>query len=340
MTKGYVKPRHNELVGSGYVDRTGGGGTGGTTMGLGYGPYTLEIGQSVKIVVAEAVAGLNRNECYRVGAEWLAGNCTFPGSSGTTIPGSVAIPATTNNNDAKDSWVVTGRDSILQTFQRATENWNSGFQLAHAPDPPTIFEVNSGGDKISLSWSNTSESDPTLKSYRIYRADSAWDSRNYRLIAELPKGTLSYEDMTPVRGFNYFYYLQCVGDGSNNGGIELVSNRQLTQTYDPAYLMREAVDDMAQIRVVPNPFNARARDLQYKGERDKIMVLEIPGQCTIRIYTERGDLIKTIDHTNGSGDETWLCTTDYRQVVVSGLYIAHFETPDGKTAFRKFVIIR
>jgi len=305
-------------------------GIGGPVPCLGYGPYTIPIGGSIRIVVAEAVAGLNRNECYRIGAEWVAGTCTFPGFTGT-------------NDQAKNMWVRTGRDSILQTFQRATDTWNSleaGLKIPQPPEPPTIFEVNSGGDRISLSWSNSSESDPTLKSYRLYRADSAWDNRNYQLIAELPKGTLSYNDLTPTRGFNYYYYLQCVGDGSNNGGVELVSNRQLTQTYWGATLMREAVDDMAQIRVVPNPFNIRARDLQYKGERDKIMFLDIPGQCTIRIYTERGDLIKTINHTNGSGDEAWQCTTDYRQVVVSGLYIAHFETPDGRSTYRKFVIIR
>jgi hypothetical protein len=97
---------------------------------------------------------------------------------------------------------------------------------------------------------------------------------------------------------------------------------------------------MDSIRVVPNPYNARAAKLQYLGEPDKIMFLNVPGECTIKIYTERGDLIKTIEHLNGSGDESWNSNTDYGQVVVSGLYIAVFETPDGRRAIRKFVIIR
>jgi len=328
MTKGYVKPKHQELVGDGYVDNFGS--SGGYSMSVGYGPYTIPIGESIKIVVAEGVAGLSRDMCYSVGADWyVTKNCTFPGVTG--------------NDAAKNAWAATGRDSILQTFQRATDNWNSGFKMPQPPNPPTIFEVNSGGDKIMLSWSNSSESDPTFKGYRLYRADSARDNLTYKLIAELPKGVTSYDDMTPIRGYNYFYYLQCVGNGSNNGGVELVSNRQHTQTSDPAYLMRQAVDDMddmKDIRVVPNPYNIRARDRQYKGEPDKIMFLDIPGQCTIRIYTERGDLIKTIDHTNGSGDETWRLSTEFRQVIVSGIYIAHFETPDGRSTFRKFVVIR
>jgi hypothetical protein len=324
MTKGYVRPRHVDLVGDKAVDAAGP--PAGFFGAIGYGPYRLEIGQSVKIVVAEAVAGLNREQCYKIGGDWLAARCTYPGVIG--------------NDAAKNAWVRTGKDSLYETFRRATENWNSGLKLAQPPDPPRFFEVNSGGDRISLSWSNSSESDPTLKGYKIYRADSVWDNYMYKLIAEVPKGVLSYDDRTPVRGYSYYYYLEAVGDGSNNGGIELVSNRQATQTYDPAYLMRPAEDDMSNIVVVPNPFNIKARSLQYKGENDKLMFLDIPPVCTIKIYTERGDLIKTIYHTNGSGDEAWHSNTEFRQIVVSGLYIAYFETPDGRTTYRKFVVIR
>jgi len=55
---------------------------------------------------------------------------------------------------------------------------------------------------------------------------------------------------------------------------------------------------------------------------------------------ERGDLVKTINHNDGSGDEEWREITDHRQTVVSGVYIAHFELPDGRSTFRKFLIIR
>jgi len=160
------------------------------------------------------------------------------------------------------------------------------------------------------------------------------------MVAEVPKGTFSFDDKTAVRGYSYYYYLQCVGDGSNNGGVPLVSNRQFTQTYDPAYLMRQAGKELSEIRVVPNPYNIKAQSIQYKGEKDKIMFLNIPPVCTIKIYSERGDLIKTIQHSNGSGDEAWNSITEYNQVVVSGVYIAYFETPDGQNTFRKFVIIR
>ena len=84
------------------------------------------------------------------------------------------------------------------------------------------------------------------------------------------------------------------------------------------------------------------------------MFYDIPKFCDIRIYTERGDLVNTIHHVDGSGDEAWNSITSSRQVVVSGIYIAYFEVTEdifnpnsgeivfkkGESAFRKFIIIR
>jgi hypothetical protein len=70
----------------------------------------------------------------------------------------------------------------------------------------------------------------------------------------------------------------------------------------------------------------KARALQYGvSAPDRIMFLNIPPYCTIKIFTERGDLIKTIEHTDGSGDEPWNQLTSSRQTIVSGVYIAHIE---------------
>jgi len=152
--------------------------------------------------------------------------------------------------------------------------------------------------------------------------------------------------LSAQRGQSYYYYIASFDDGSNNTGTGLTPRGPLesslfwTRTTEPAYLRRRPVGDMDSIRVVPNPYNVRSRDLQYLGEPDKIMFLNVPGECTIRIYTERGDLIKTILHDDGSGDESWNSITEYGQVVVSGVYIAVFEKPNGDKKIRKFVIIR
>ncbi len=96
------------------------------------------------------------------------------------------------------------------------------------------------------------------------------------------------------------------------------------------------------IRVVPNPYNisAQLNRLRYPGEPNKIGFLNIPPVCTIKIYTELGELIQTIQHTNGSGDAYWNLNTSSDQIVVSGIYIAVFQPPSGQTTIKKFVVIR
>jgi len=68
----------------------------------------------------------------------------------------------------------------------------------------------------------------------------------------------------------------------------------------------------------------------------------------LKIYTESGDLIKVIEHTDGSADKSWDQITEANQYITSGVYILFIEnaqtldgTPitDGQK-FQKFVIIR
>ncbi|HDR68177.1 MAG TPA: hypothetical protein ENN61_03920 [Bacteroidaceae bacterium] len=101
--------------------------------------------------------------------------------------------------------------------------------------------------------------------------------------------------------------------------------------------------DLDQIRIVPNPYHIRAQDLQYgrdAASANRITFFNLPPKCTIKIFTERGDLVKTIEHTDNSGDESWNSLTDARQTIVSGLYIAYFETPEGESVYKKFIVIR
>lgn len=324
---------------------------GGTNIWIGYGPFDLEPGESIRIVEAEGVSGLNRQLCETIGRDWYRENSPYTLPDGNT---------TTDKNIFKNAWVYTGRDSIMMTFGRAKRNFDLNYLIPAAPFPPEVFNVSSGGDRINLTWTpSRSEGEPGFAGYKIYRSVGKPDT-TFNQIAVVPPGTSVYEDKTPARNFSYYYYIVAFNDGSNNatGAAnptgELHSGRFYTRTTEPAYLRRQAGTALDNIRVVPNPYNIKARDLQYTGQPDKITFLEIPAQCKIRIFTERGDLIQVIDHTDGSGDEEWNSITTSRQVVVSGVYIAHFEVTEdyadpatgevlykkGETAVRKFVIIR
>ena len=330
---------------------------GGTGLWVSYGPWDINPGDSVVVVLAVGVNGLDRQTCWQIGRRWMQAFNNPSDNGPFTLPDGTT---TTDEDVYKDTWVYTGKDSIMKTFSRAVRNYELGFNIPEPPQPPPIFDVKSGGDRIVLSWDRSpSEANPGFGGYKIFRAVGTPDTV-FNEIASLPPGTTTFDDVNPQRGFSYYYYICAFSDGSNNtsGGPnptgELLSSRFYTKTNIAAYLRRQAGQSISDIRIVPNPYNIRSAELQYPGEPDKIMFLNIPGHCTINIYTENGNLINTIYHDDGSGDERWNSNTSSGQVVVSGVYIVHFTvTQDymdpqtgelkyrkGDTKVQKCIIIR
>ena len=262
------------------------------------------------------------------------------------------------HNYYKNAWVFTGVDSIIKVFKRAKENFElmkNGQSLPRPPEPPSFFNIASGGDKIYLNWSNESESGLGFSGYNLYRLKFKPDTtlftydisqneiipidNSIATLWTLDRGVNEFEDNTAERGFDYFYFIEAFDDGTNDD-IVLNSSKFFTLTNKAANLKRPPGSSFQDIRIVPNPFHISARDLQYGvSAPDRLMFLNIPPVCTIRIFTERGDLVDIIEHTDGSGDEIWNSITSSRQIIVSGIYIAHFEMPDGN-AIRKFAVVR
>ncbi len=330
---------------------------GGTGLWISYGPWDINPGDSIVIVLAFGINGLDRNMCWQIGKRWAQAYKNPSDNGPFTLPDG---STTTDKNVFKNTWVYTGKDSVMKTFSRAVRNYESGFNIPEPPQPPPVFDVKSGGDRIMLTWGrSSSEDNPGFGGYKIFRAVGTPDT-TFEEIASLPPNTLSFDDITPKRGFSYYYYISSFSDGSNNtSGVsnptgQLLSSRFYTKTNIPAYLRRQAGGNISDIRIVPNPYNIRSAELQYPGEPDKIMFLNIPGHCKINIYTENGNLINTIDHDDGSGDERWNSNTSSGQVVVSGVYIVHFTVTEdyvdpqsgvmkyrkGDTAIEKCIIIR
>ena len=357
MTSGHKGPRHAKAVEPsglpGYLNPTGNPqltSQGGHSFANGYGPYTLAPGESIRIVYAEAVAGLSRDANIAIGKAFM--------ESGNNS----SAPLTYNGEaKTKNEWIFTGRDSLFQTFQRATEAFGADYSIAQAPAPPATFAVNGGGDRISLTWDTPSTGAPS-GGYEIYRSRADINGP-YELIHTAGSGDLSYDDQDPIRGVGYYYYIQAVATGAGDGvagvpaGAALRSSRYFAQAYTPAQLARTQGESLDAIRVVPNPFNIGSANqfrFQNVNEVNKLAFLNIPGQCRIDIYTEIGELVDSIEHTNGTGDEYWDHTTSSRQVVASGIYIAVItvteDIPDmesggllfqkGERTFKKFVIIR
>lgn len=332
ITKGHPTKRHAETVepSGDYANQKTDpnlGNSGGFSIGAGYGPYTLGPGESVKIVVAEVAAGMSYAEQLRIGKLFKQGKMTAYD---------------------KNKEVMKGKDSLFKSFRNIITAYNAGWdQVPQPPRPPKMFSVQSGGDRITLSWDVDTQDPNPAEGFEIWRALGNVDS-TYYLVHTASADERTYEDKDLIRGFNYYYYVVSyrtlnVGAAGTPAG-KLRSGRYYTQTYDPANLQRMAGTQLSQIRIVPNPYHINAQNsVRFPGvaDADKIAFYNIPGECTIDIYTELGELIKTIEHSNGSGDEFWYCVTSSNQIVVSGIYIAVVtDKKTGEKHIAKFAVIR
>ncbi len=336
-----------------------------------FGPFTLEHGESIRFVTARGAGSISPEKNWEVGNAWNAGTADALWTGPWNLsPVNTVYPelSPTDNDKAKDSWVLTGIDSFMVNMYNAQWNFRQGYEIPTAPPPPSL-EVKSLPDGVRLTWGVESDAAADLDGFRIYRSKGYREPRpasgqlvgSIELIDTVSKDTHTYTDVTAERGQAYYYAVTAIDDGTNIPDVSdedgdllyptnqvLESGIYLNLTTIPALLTMEPGEELSDIRVVPNPFNINATNQQYVGvDENKITFLGLPPVCTIRIFTESGDLIETIEHTNESGYEAWGGKVPERhsasmsgQRVVSGIYIAHFETPDGGSIIRKFVVVR
>ena len=127
------------------------------------------------------------------------------------------------------------------------------------------------------------------------------------------------------------------------GDVLTVAGAPLNGPADEFYFSPDRIDlslakrELSDIKVVPNPYIARAA-WENNTIPTKMQFTHLPGECTIRVYTLAGDLVKTIEHTSGDGDEDWNLLSSSGQLVASGMYFFHVSSPVGEYLGR-FAII-
>jgi len=107
-----------------------------------------------------------------------------------------------------------------------------------------------------------------------------------------------------------------------------------------------AKDEMKQIAVVPNPYVVAASweprtQIQGRGPR-MIQFIHLPQTCTIKIFTIRGELVRTLQHDGVGGDGVmwWDLQTEDQQDVAYGIYLYHVEAPGIGEVVGKFAIVK
>lgn len=304
-----------------------------------WGPWDLQPGQWVHIVEAWVVAGPHADENKSVGAQWVNGQIDL---------------------EEKEAFLDSGRDSLMKGVALARQAWEnrrvvSGSvqgkevswpigvspSLPLGPSWPSSATYNSGPARNEIEWAAV----PDAVGYNLYKMighetnlpDPPVPVNGAALISQT-----NFTDTDVVRGERYFYAVTAVdADGQESS---IFATRGLGDGVSP---FSAPVNDLTQVRVVPNPYSILGGDLSsgglnFTGQPNKLLFVNLPARAIIRIFTLQGDLVTRIDHVSGSGDEEWpLMANDNNQFIVSGVYVAHITNPDtGETDIEKFVVIR
>lgn len=235
------------------------------------------------------------------------------------------------------------------------------------PDPPAAPEFtvdyNRGGDFVAniLNWGMEAESIPDpddgqldLVGYIVYRSEylsiGPWiaiDTVFAGDINYLDGFEYTYIDSAVSIGQGYYYALTSFDNGRASWtGVQTITNVPPLETsifanrkQTPFIATIAPKDNLDEVLVVPNPFIIGEGQSQPNAG-DQIQFVNLPNPCTIRIYTVRGDIVKTIEVADGAGAIVqWDQVTDYGQFVESGIYIFHIDYKGG-SKLGKFAIVR
>ena len=117
-------------------------------------------------------------------------------------------------------------------------------------------------------------------------------------------------------------------------------------TTGPSFNREKAVSGLDQIAVVPNPYvGAASWEPQTssvgRGER-RIYFINLPSECTIRIYTVSGHLVQTIEHRSSrdDGQEPWDLVSQDGMDIAFGIYVYHVDAPGIGKKMGRFAIIK
>jgi hypothetical protein len=335
-----------------------------------YGPYTFAPGQQIRIVTATGIAGISRTKAVQVGEAWyhdtkngtntLTDPPILPNATTGYFPSNFVFPdGATETDKKKDRWFSTGIDSLHMTVSRAKWNFMHDYNIPQTPPPPTNLAISGTGAGIELNWSDAAAQGlANFVGYRVMKklgnTDTTYYHEVFRSDTTNNKNATSYTDPVVRVGAFYYYYVQAmvkVPSTDNNAhpserGKIIYSNR--VYFYNNSQVIGQGLvnqsGDLANIAIVPNPFNWNDPLLRGYGFNNptnlRIQFFELPSRVTIRIFTEAGALVKTIEHNQDSGSDSWNMTNENGQTIASGIYIVLFQTPDGGTAFQKLVVAR
>lgn len=198
---------------------------------------------------------------------------------------------------------------------------------------------------------------PTLRQGRPWLSPfGAIDCVGTRFDLPLAPNQFFWYDCNATNGFTYYYAVTTFDRGytstSSSQGLTKVDNcyASLGSPYQcPDQLFKlvmevDPQDDLYNVYVVPNPYRSGGSRLtasNYHNFPDGLVrFVNLPHDCTIRVYTVAGDLVWENVQNNDGGVVEWDLTNRSSESIASGVYIYRVEKPDGDFMFGRLVVIR
>jgi hypothetical protein len=107
-----------------------------------------------------------------------------------------------------------------------------------------------------------------------------------------------------------------------------------------SYMTGNTTFDPQNINVWPNPYFGYNPEERTTLER-RVTFTHLPeadGTAIIRIFNLAGQLIKKLDHNDGTQYEVWDLTNNFNIPVSSGMYIAHVVTDQGDMVLKIAIV--
>jgi len=338
-TWGCLDSDRSKLMSNGEIDdlKTIGGLSSGYLNVISAGPYTIAPGGSVSVVYA-FVAGQNL-EALKKNIDAAISRAMVPAGL-TATPSKEAIHlkwlpsispdivaykiyrkmepggsyseiarVSAENTSYSDAQTVLGTTYYYAVTGISADGIESGYSNeVHAtpgvaPPPPGTLTVKS--DQFSrpvLVWEVPSDGE--VAGYRIFRNSTG--TKPWTAIATVDSSVRSFVDQNTYDGNTYYYTVASV---NKYGWISEYSNVvsyavNLPKPPKPA-------KDLNEVCTAPNPCKLSS----------KLKFMNLTPRATIYVYTITGELVKTIYHTNGSGEEEWDLRNGAGAMLASGIYV-------------------
>ena len=245
--------------------------------------------------------------------------------------------------------------------------------VADTPPPPPNQEITTGDGFVRLEWDDFPEDveDPLTRvrdfyGYQVWKA-VGWTresneprDQDWQLILDADRGDggtelnaldtglegigkYSFVDDHVKNGFTYWYSVTAYD--STAEGYHFGKYTQNKTLVVPHSGVHGNLDD---VRVVPNPYVNHEYMARWNLEPDeadptgeKVCFQNLPRASIVRIYSLGGELVETLypEAESSGGDACWNMISRNNQIVVSGVYLYHVDSPVGEQV-GKFVIIK